>query len=92
MIVTQVLAYHDVDLKGKRFDIVKAMVHMQTVGIPMSRENIAREAKMKETSACGRIKELENLGVIRINSFTKSLSGKNVQTYALVEKEQQSLL
>lgn len=89
--VSQALAYHDVDLKGKQFDVVKAMRDMIHTGIPMSRENIAREVGMKETSACARIKELENRGIVEVNSFTTSSSGKHVQTYKLVTKGQTDL-
>lgn len=92
MIITQVLAYHSVDLKGQQFKVVQAMRNLLHTGIPMTRENIANEARIKETSACARIKELRNREVVKIGTDVKGSSGKWVETYTLVEKEQQSLL
>ncbi len=89
--VTQALSYHSVDLKGRKWDVIRAMRDLSVKGVPPSRENIAHEAGMKESSACARIKELENEGLVRVHSFTKSSSGKQVQTYILVEKGQMGL-
>lgn len=92
MIVTQVLAYHSVDLKGKRFDVVKAMRELIPTGKPLSRENIAKQAGMKESSACGRIKELRDMRLVAIDSFTTGSAGRDVETYKLVIKGQENLL
>lgn len=91
MIVTQVLAYQSVDLKGRQLDTIRAMIDLSRAGVPLSRENIARQAGMKESSACGRIKELRDKGIVAIDSFTKGSSGKDVETYKLVEKGQNTL-
>lgn len=92
MIVTQVLAYHDVDLKGQQFKVVQAMRNLLHTGIPMTRENIANEACIKETSACARIKELRNREIVEIGTDVRGSSGKWVETYKLVEKGQGAML
>lgn len=90
--VTQVLAYHSVDLKGQQFKVVQAMRNLIHTGIPMTRENIASEARIKETSACARIKELRNRGIVEIGTDVKGSSGKWVECYKLAPMGQVSFI
>jgi len=92
--VTSILSYRGVDFKGKRALVIQTLLDMKFSGEVTSRENIAKNAGMKESSACGRINELRHLGVLEIGVDVRGNSGKWVETYKLVEAEpgQQTLL
>ncbi len=90
--VTSIMAYHDLNLGLKQYEVVKAVSHLQTIGRPVSCENVCKYLGYTANRVTGRLKELRDLGAITFDSFTKSSFGKSVETYKLVTKGQENLL
>ena len=90
--VSQIMAYHDLDLGHKQYEVLRAISHLETVGTPASCENVARHLGYEKNRVTGRIAELRDRGAIQYNGFTKSLFNKNVEQYKLVVKGQNSLI
>lgn len=90
--VTSILAYHDLNLGSKQYEVIKAVSHLQTIGKPVSCENICKYLGYTANRVTGRLKELRDMGAITFDSFTKSSFNKNVETYRLVEKGQGGLI
>lgn len=90
--VTQVMAYHDLDLGSKQHEVLKAVSHLQTIGKPASCENVCKYLGYTANRVTGRLKELRDKGAITFDSFTKSSFNKNVETYKLVTKGQGAML
>lgn len=89
--VTQVMAYHDLDLGQKQYEVLKAISHLNTIDTPASCENIAKHLGYEKNRVTGRIAELRSRGAIEYYGFTKSSFGKNVECYRLVNKGQSNL-
>jgi hypothetical protein len=90
--VTQVMAYHDLDLGAKQYEVLKAVSHLETIRTPVSCENVCKYLGYTANRVTGRLKELRDKGAITFDSFTKSSFGKNVETYKLVTTGQGSFL
>lgn len=90
--VTQVLAYHDLDLSHKQYEVIQAMRELQTIGKKASCEAIADHLGYEKNRVTGRIKELFNKQAIEYDGFTTSKFGKHVQSYKLVSKGQRGLI
>jgi len=90
--VTSILAYHELDLNEKQYEVATAIRDLQTLKIPASCENIARQLSYEKNRVTGRIDELRKKGAIDYDGFTLSKFNRSVECYKLVEKEQQSLL
>lgn len=89
--VTQVLAYHDLDLSHKQYEVIQAMRELQVIGKKASCEAIADHLGYTPNRVTGRIKELFNKQAIEYDGFTTSKFGKSVQVYKLVSKGQGAL-
>lgn len=88
---TSIMAYHDLDLGQKQYEVLKAISHLETIGTPASCENIAKYLGYEKNRVTGRLAELRDKGAIEYYGFTKSSFNKNVEVYRLVSKGQLSL-
>ena len=90
--VTQIMAYHDLNLGHKQHEVLRAIQHLELVGTPASCENIAKHLGYEKNRVTGRLSELRSKGAIEYHGFTKSSFGKNVEVYRLVSKGQETLI
>lgn len=88
---TSIIAYYDLDLGEKQFQVASAIRDLQGRNIPASCESIADYLGYEKNRVTGRIKELRDKGAINYAGFTKSKYNKNVECYQLVTKNQQGL-
>ena len=52
----------------------------------VTREELCRRTGMKESTACGRLKVLQNHGLIKVDGTRKASSGFNVNVYYITQK------
>lgn len=90
--VTQIMAYHDLKLGHKQLEVLRAIQHLETVGVPASCENIAKHLGYEKNRVTGRLSELRAKGAIEYHGFTKSSFNKDVECYKLISKGQNSLI
>ena len=90
--VTQILAYHDLNLGHKQHEVLRAIQHLEILGTPASCENIAKHLGYEKNRVTGRISELRAKGAIEYHGFTKSSFNKDVECYRLLVKGQPSLI
>lgn len=90
--VTQILSYHSLDLGERQHEVVSAIRDLQGRNIPASCESICKYLGYTPNRVSGRLRELEKMGAIVYDGFTKSSFNKDQQCYKLVKTGQNSLI
>jgi Mn-dependent DtxR family transcriptional regulator len=90
--VTSIMAYHDLKLGMRQHEVLRAIQQLNQLGKPASCEAVSDHLGYTPNRVTGRISELRKKGAIKYDSFTKSKFNRNVETYALVSKGQQSII
>lgn len=90
--VTQIMAYHNLDLNNRQYEVIQAIRELITIGKKASCEAIADHLGYEKNRITGRIAELRTKGAIDYDGFTTSKYGRNVEAYKLLNKGQNSLI
>lgn len=90
--VSQILSYHSLDLNHRQHEIIRAMQELERKGLPAYRKSIAQTIGVESGSVCQSIEDLISKGAIKFDTYVKSTSGKQVESYKLVEVGQNSLI
>lgn len=90
--ISQALSYHSLDLNKRQHEIIRAMQELDRRGEPAYRRAIAREIGVESGSVCQAIEDLLAKEAITFDTYVKSSSGKQVESYKLVSKGQNSLI
>lgn len=90
--VTSILAFYDLPLNDREYEVATAIRDLDARGVPVSCENIGKHLGYTPNRVSGRLTELRKKGAIVYNGNTVSQFGKYQDCYKLVTRDQQSLI